>query len=81
MHGNSKTWSARILNAANKEQVIDNSTLRVRFRIPKTEMDQYTYNNTIGRSTRYLAESKMLKRTNHGEYQITKKGIKALATA
>lgn len=76
---NSKTWSARILNAASKESTINNSTLRVRFRIPKTEMSQEEYNNVIGRTTRYLAESKMLKRVDRGTYTITKKGLKALA--
>lgn len=75
----SKTWSERILNAASKESSIDNRTLRVRFRIPKTEMSQEDFNNTIGRTTRYLAESKLLKRTDRGTYSITKKGLKALS--
>lgn len=75
---NSKTWSERILNAASKENTIDNSTLRVRFRIPKTEMSQEEYNNSIGRTTRYLYENKMLKRVERGVYTITKKGEKAL---
>jgi hypothetical protein len=74
----SKTWSERILNAASKENTIDNSTLRVRFRIPKTEMSQEEYNNSIGRTTRYLYENKMLKRVERGVYTITKKGEKAL---
>ena len=77
----SKTWSARILNAASKEYSIDNRTLRVRFRIPKTEMSQEEYNNTIGRTTRHLYENKMLKRTDRGVYTITKKGEKALMNA
>jgi len=75
---NTKTWSERILNAASKENVIDNRTLRTRFRIPKTEMGQTAFNNTIGRTTRYLAESSLLKRTDRGVYKITKKGLKAL---
>ena len=75
---NSKTWSQRILNAASKENIIDNSTLRVRFRLPKTEMDQESFNNSIGRTVRYMAESKMLKRVERGVYTITKKGEKAL---
>jgi hypothetical protein len=74
----SKTWSQRILNAASKEETIDNSTLRVRFRIPKTEMSQEEYNNSIGRTTRYLYENKMLKRVERGVYTLTKKGEKAL---
>ena len=74
----SKTWSERILNAASKETSIDNRTLRVRFRIPKTEMSQESFNNSIGRTTRYLAENKMLKRTSKGTYSITKKGVKAI---
>lgn len=75
---NSKTWSERILNAASKENSIDNRTLRVRFRIPKTEMNQEEYNNVIGRTTRHLAESNMLKRVDRGVYTITKKGRKAV---
>lgn len=75
---NSKTWSQRILNAASKESSIDNSTLRVRFRLPKTEMDQESFNNSIGRTVRYMAENKMLKRIERGVYTITKKGEKAL---
>lgn len=72
-----KTWSERILNAATKENTISNRTLRVRLRIPKTEMDQESYNNCIGRTTRRLCASKMLKRTDRGVYTITKKGLKA----
>ncbi len=75
---NKKSWSERILNAASKENSIDNRTLRVRFRIPKTEMSQTEFNNTIGRTTRYLAESKYLKRTDRGVYTITKKGLKSI---
>jgi hypothetical protein len=75
---NSKTWSERILNAASKEETINNGTLRVRFRIPKTEMNNELFNNTIMRTARKMAESKLLKRTDRGEYKITKKGEKAL---
>ena len=74
----SKTWSERILNAATKENVIDNRTLRTRFRIPKTEMSQEDFNNTIGRTARHLCAGKMLKRVDRGVYTITKKGEKAL---
>jgi repressor of nif and glnA expression len=74
----SKTWSQRILNAASKETTVDNSTLRVRFRIPKTEMSQESFNNSIGRTMRYMAEIKLVKKVGVGEYQITKKGVKAL---
>lgn len=75
---NKKTWCERILNAASKEEVINNSTLRVRFRIPKTEMSQEEYSRRIGRSVCHLAENKMLKRLDRGVYTITKKGYKAL---
>jgi len=74
----SKTWSQRILNAASKETTVDNSTLRVRFRIPKTEMSQESFNNSIGRTMRYMAEIKLVKKVGVGEYAITKKGVKAL---
>ena len=74
----SKTWSQRILNAASKESTVDNSTLRVRFRIPKTEMSQESFNNSIGRTMRYMAEIKLVKKVGVGEYQITKKGVNAL---
>ena len=43
---NKKTWCERILNAASKEEVINNSILRVRFRIPKTEMSQEEYSRS-----------------------------------
>lgn len=76
---NTKTWSARILNAASKENTIDNRTLRVRFRIPKTEMCQEAFNNSIGRTARSLYENKMLKRVERGVYKITKRGEKALS--
>jgi hypothetical protein len=74
----SKTWCERILNAASKEEVINNSTLRVRFRLPKTEMSQEQYGISIGRSVCHLAKNKMLKRVKQGTYQITKKGMKSL---
>ena len=76
-----KTWSERILNAASKELSIDNRTLRTRLRIPKTEMDQTEFNNSVMRTTRHLYASKMLKRTDRGVYEITRKGEKALANA
>lgn len=75
----SKTWKERILNAATKEDQIDRSTLRKRFRIPSTEMDNETFNNTIGRSARHLYANKALKRTDRGTYEITRKGEKMLA--
>ena len=75
---NKKTWSERILNAASKELRVNTQTLRVRLRIPKTEMGSTAFNNTVMRTTRMLAESKLLKRTDRGEYRITKKGVKAL---
>lgn len=78
---NRKTWSERILNAATKEVSIDNRTLRARFRLSKTEMDQTSFDNSIGRTTRHLAAAKMLKRTDRGVYEITRKGEKALANA
>jgi hypothetical protein len=75
----SKTWCERILNAASKENTIDNRTLRVRFRIPKTEMSQEEFNTSIGRSMIHLAANKMLKRVDRGVYTITKKGQKAIS--
>jgi hypothetical protein len=75
---NKKTWSERILNAASKELRVNTRTLRVRLRIPKTEMGGTAFNNTVMRTTRMLAESNLLKRTDRGEYKITKKGVKAL---
>ena len=77
----SKTWCERILNAASKEEVINNSTLRVRFRIPKTEMSQEEYGVSIGRSVCHLAKNKMLKRLERGTYTITKKGLNSLKNA
>lgn len=73
-----KTWSERVLNAASKETVITTSTLRRRFRIPTTEMTQESFNNSVMRTVRYMAEDKYLKRIGRGEYRITKKGEKAL---
>ena len=75
---NKKTWCERILNAASKETTISNKVLRVRFRIPKTEMSQEEYSRRIGRSVCHLASNKMLKRVETGVYQITVKGQKAL---
>lgn len=76
---NSKTWSARILNAASKETSINTSVLRKRFRLPSTEVSNTAFNGTIMRTARKMAESKLLKRTDRGVYSITKKGLKALA--
>jgi hypothetical protein len=75
---NSKTWSERILNAASKEESITMGTLRTRFRIPRTEMDNVSFSGTIMRTARLMAETKLLKRTAAGEFKITKKGLKAL---
>jgi predicted MarR family transcription regulator len=74
-----KTWKERILNAATKEETINRQTLRKRFRIPATEMNNEDFNNTIGRSTRALRADGLLKRTERGTYQITRKGEKQLA--
>ena len=74
-----KTWKERILNAATKEETINRQTLRKRFRIPSTEMNNEAFNNTIGRTTRSLYASKALKRTDRGQYEITKKGEKMLS--
>jgi len=76
---NSKTWKERILNAATKEEVINRQTLRKRFRIPSTEMSNEDYNNSIGRTTRAMKADGLLKRTERGQYQITRKGEKTLA--
>ena len=43
-----------------------------------TEMSQESFNNSIGRTMRYMAEIKLVKKVGVGEYQITKKGVKAL---
>ncbi len=74
-----KTWKERVLNAASKEENVNRQTLRRRFRIPSTEMDNETFNNTIGRTTRHLAAEGSLKRTDRGQYEITRKGEKMLA--
>lgn len=76
---NRKTIAQRVLHAATKEKTISTSVLRRRMRIPTTQMDSEYFNNSVMRTTRALAEEKMLKRTGRGEYTITKKGIKALA--
>lgn len=73
-----KPWTARILNAASKENRVDARTLRNRLRIPGTAMDSFEFDNTIGRTMRHLAEQKYLKRTARGEFKITKKGEKAV---
>jgi hypothetical protein len=75
---NRKTIAERILNAASKEKTINNSTLRRRMRLPKTEVDQISFNNSIMRTARLLTESGMLKRTDRGQFNITKKGLKAV---
>jgi predicted transcriptional regulator len=75
---NRKTIAARILNAASKEKTINNSTLRRRMRIPTTEVDQVSFNNSIMRTARFLTEEGMLKRTDRGQFSITKKGLKAV---
>jgi predicted transcriptional regulator len=76
---NKKTIAQRILHAATKENKISTPVLRRRMRIPTTEMSQELFNNSIMRSARDLASKGMLKRTDRGEYKITKKGIKAMA--
>lgn len=76
---NRKTIKARILNAASKETSISNSVLRRRMRIPGTEMDNVSFNNSILRTARFLMEDGLLKRVARGEYAITKRGMKALA--
>tara|TARA_R110000868_G_scaffold92791_1_gene257355 strand:+ start:669 stop:917 length:249 start_codon:yes stop_codon:yes gene_type:complete len=76
---NSKTWKERILNAATKEQSINRQTLRKRFRLPSTEMNNEAFNNTIGATARAMRADGLLKRTARGVYQITRKGEKQLA--
>lgn len=76
---NKKTIAQRVLHAATKEKTISTSVLRRRMRIPATQMASEYFNNSVMRTTRLLAEEKMLKRTGRGEYTITKKGIKAMA--
>lgn len=73
-----KTWSERILNAAQKEDTINTSTLRKRFRIPRTEMDPITFDGTVMRTVRRLAESGELNWVYRGTYKITRKGKKAV---
>lgn len=75
----SKTWNERILNAASKEESINRSTLRRRFRIPQTEMSNEFFHNSVMRATRKLAEKKALKRVDNGTYTITRRGEKMLA--
>ena len=76
---NRKPWTERILNAATKEETVSNSILRRRLRIPTTEMDNFEFNLSVGRSMRHLATKGKLKRVATGEYAITKKGAKAVA--
>lgn len=75
---NKKTIAKRILNAASNEETINNSILRKRMRLPKTEVDQISFNNSIMRTARLLAETGMLKRKDRGVFSITKKGLKAI---
>ncbi len=76
---NRKPWTARILNAATKEDSVNRSMLRRRLRLPSTEMDSEQFNRGPGRSLTYLAKGKYLKRTDRGEYTITKKGERTVA--
>lgn len=73
-----KTWSQRILNAAQKEDTINTSTLRKRFRIPRTEMDPITFDGTVMRTVRRLAENGSLNWVYRGTYKITRQGKKAI---
>jgi predicted transcriptional regulator len=73
-----KTISQRVLHAATKEKTINTSVLRRRMRIPRTEMNNEMFNNSIGRTVRYMAEDGLLKRTDRGTYTITSKGRKAV---
>jgi hypothetical protein len=73
-----KTISQRVLHAATKEKSITTSVLRRRMRIPRTEMSNESFNNSIGRTVRLMAENGMLKRTDRGTYTITSKGRKAV---
>ena len=76
----SKTWGERILYAAGKERVINTRVLRRRLRIPKTEMNQRDFHNTVMRVVRLAAEEQngLLTRTRAGEYRITRYGRKCL---
>lgn len=76
MANNRKTWKERILNAATKEDSINTSTLRRRFRIPATEMNAEYFHNSIMRAVRQLKTDKAMKRTGPGQYELTKKGYK-----
>jgi len=78
---NRKPWTERILNAATKEETVSNPVLRRRLRIPTTEMDNFEFNLSVGRSMRHLANKGKLKRVGTGEYRITKKGEKAASKA
>lgn len=75
---NKKTTKARVMHAALREDSINVSTLRRRMRIPTTEMDPTSFNNTVMRTTRQLAADGLLKRTTRGEYKITKRGVKSM---
>lgn len=73
-----KTWSQRILNAAQKEDTINTSTLRKRFRIPRTEMDNISFDGTVMRTVRRLAENGDLNWVYRGTYKITRQGKKSI---
>lgn len=76
---NKKTWSERVLNAASKELIIDASVLRKRLRIPGTELDNVSFNNSIMRTVRKMKSEGLLKRVDRGVYRISKAGSKQLA--
>lgn len=69
----------RVLNCAQKNTSVDSSILRRYFKA--TDMDSEQFNGTIMRTARYAAEQGLLKRTDVGVYQITKKGTQYLAQA
>ncbi len=75
---NTKTWSERVLNAASKETFINTSVLRKRLRIPGTEVDNISFNNSIMRTVRKMKSEGLLKRIDRGVYRISKAGKKQL---
>ena len=77
-----KTWAERVLNAAGKERIINESVLRRRLRIPKTEMNSRKFHNSVMRTVRLGAEPQngYFKRTGKGEYRITRYGRLLLET-
>jgi hypothetical protein len=74
-----KTIKERVLYAATKEKTITSATLRRRMRIPRTEMSNEYFNNTVMRTVRAAAQDGFLKRVETGTYRITPKGKKAIA--